>query len=57
MRDRIGWGGYDGGTGGAREFGVTGQWTREGELWGSRESGETIDLIITFDTDSGMEDR
>ena len=56
MRDGIGWGGDDGGAGGAREFGVTGQWTREGKLWGSWESWETIDLIVTLYADSGSDD-
>ena len=57
MRDRIGWGGDDGGIGGMGEFGVAGQWTREGKIWGPWQGWEAVDLVITLDTDSGLGDR
>ena len=35
------------------EFGVAGQRARERKIWGPRESVETVNLVMTLNTDSG----
>lgn len=57
MRDGIGWGGDDGGIRGMREFNVAGQRAGEGKVWGPWQSRKTVDLVITLDADSGLNDR
>ena len=38
------------------ESGVAGQWAGEREIWGPRESMETVNLVMTLDADSGSSD-